>query len=210
MARGIRVNPPPKALALAVVARAPDGQKSHFAAELGACFDDTGIGPACCAVEGNARPQANLGRERSQNVRYDVDRWPPVRLEHDAAHAHRLSLGQPKKLWLALALLGGEFKVDVAVDVDHAFHHVVVQSHGLLLQGSEINRKERKKRSQNISRKDAKAQKKRRGDRQSPVISVVLSTSASGAAAALVFLAAAARAGIIAASLTNRCLGVRG
>ncbi len=52
-----------------------------------------------------------------------------MRFQHDTAHAHRLGFGQPEKLRLAFALFGGKFEIDMAVDVDRAFHHVVVQSH---------------------------------------------------------------------------------
>jgi hypothetical protein len=54
-------------------------------------------------------------------------------LEHNAAHAQGLGLGQPKKLRLAFALFGGKFEIDVAMNIDRAFHHVVVQSHAASL-----------------------------------------------------------------------------
>ena len=52
-----------------------------------------------------------------------------MRFQHDAAHAHRLGFRQPEELRLALALFGGKFEIDMAVDVDDTCHHVVIQSH---------------------------------------------------------------------------------
>ncbi|MND04539.1 hypothetical protein D3C83_248670 [compost metagenome] len=52
-----------------------------------------------------------------------------MRFQHHAAHAQRFGLGQPEKFWLAFAFFGGELEIDMAVDVDRAFHHVVVETH---------------------------------------------------------------------------------
>ena len=63
-----------------------------------------------------------------------------MRFQHDAAHAHRLSLGEPEKLRLALTLLRGKFEVDMAVNVDHACHHVIVKRH-LVIPEKNLKRK---------------------------------------------------------------------
>jgi hypothetical protein len=47
-------------------------------------------------------------------------------LQHNPAHAEGFGFGEPQKFRFAFALFGGEFEVNVAVNVDGAFHHVVV------------------------------------------------------------------------------------
>ena len=100
-----------------------------FGPERGAGVDDARIRAAGGNVQCDTGPERDFGLHRRQNVRRDVDRRPPVGFQHDTAHTHRLGLGQPEKLGLAFALLGGKLEIDVAVNVDDAFHHVVVQGH---------------------------------------------------------------------------------
>jgi hypothetical protein len=50
-------------------------------------------------------------------------------LQNHAAHAHSLSLRQPLKLRLPFSFFGGEFEVDVTMDVNSAFHHLVIDRH---------------------------------------------------------------------------------
>ena len=76
----VRFDPIAEAFAFDIVARAPSGEKYHLSAELGAGLDDTGVGSAGGDVERDAGPERNLGLQRRQDVRDDIDSRPPVRL----------------------------------------------------------------------------------------------------------------------------------